>query len=55
MAKQLAEPKPDDLDRVDLRFYRRLDPRWQDWTAAAVERLVDRYPMYGTSPGPKER
>lgn len=35
VAKQLAEPLPGDLDRVDLRFYRRLDPRWQDWCAVA--------------------
>lgn len=35
VAKQLAEPLPDDLDRVDLRFYRRLDRRWQDWGAVA--------------------
>lgn len=34
-AKQLAEPRPDDLDRVDLRFYRELDRRWQDWGAVA--------------------
>jgi hypothetical protein len=34
-AKQLAEPRPDDLDRVDLRFYRKLDRRWQDWGAVA--------------------
>jgi hypothetical protein len=32
-AKQLAEPRPGDLDRVDLRFYRKLDRRWQDWGA----------------------
>jgi hypothetical protein len=35
VAKQLAEPKPDDLEEVDLRFYRRLDRRWQDWGAVA--------------------
>lgn len=33
LAKQLAEPKPDDFSEVDLRAYRRLDPRWQDWGA----------------------
>lgn len=35
VAKQLAEPLPADLDRIDLRFYRRLDRRWQDWGAVA--------------------
>lgn len=35
VAKQLAEPVPSDLDRIDLRFYRRLDRRWQDWGAVA--------------------
>ena len=35
-AKQLAEPRPGDLDRVDLRFYRKLDRRWQDWGAVAA-------------------
>ena len=33
VAKQLAEPRPDDLGEVDLRFYRQLDRRWQDWGA----------------------
>ncbi|HVS62625.1 MAG TPA: hypothetical protein VMT85_03865 [Thermoanaerobaculia bacterium] len=33
VAKQLAEPRPDDLAEVDLRFYRRLDRRWHDWGA----------------------
>jgi hypothetical protein len=33
--RQLAEPAPYDLDRVDLREYRRLAPRWQSWTAVA--------------------
>ena len=31
LAKQLAEPAPYDLSEVDLRRYRRLDPRWQEW------------------------
>jgi hypothetical protein len=35
VAKQLAEPRPDDLGEVDLRFYRRLDRRWQDWGGVA--------------------
>lgn len=34
VAKQLAEPRPDDLAEVDRRFYRRLE-RWQDWSAVA--------------------
>lgn len=36
VAKQLAEPLPGDLDKVDLRFYRKLDPRWQQWDAVAA-------------------
>ena len=35
VAKQLADPKPGDLDDVDLRFYRQLERRWQDWGAVA--------------------
>ena len=31
VARQLAEPRPDDLGEVDLISYRRLDRRWQDW------------------------
>jgi hypothetical protein len=31
LAKQLAEPAPYDLSDVDLRHYRNLLPRWQDW------------------------
>jgi hypothetical protein len=31
LAKQLAEPKPYDLSTMDLRHYRGLLPRWQDW------------------------
>jgi hypothetical protein len=51
VAKQLAEPLPGDLDQIDLRFYRHLDRRWQDWRAVAdacrraavrvLERLAD--------------
>ena len=33
LARQLAEPAPYDLSDVDLRSYRRLEPRWQDWKA----------------------
>lgn len=44
VTKQLAEPKPDDLGEVDLRFYRQLDRRWQDWGAvsAACRRVAVR-------------
>ncbi len=35
VAKQLAEPRPDDLAEVDLRFYRQLERRWQDWGAVS--------------------
>ena len=31
VARQLAEPRPDDLGEVDLISYRRLDRRWHDW------------------------
>jgi len=31
VAKQLAEPAPYDLSEIDLRHYRGLLPRWQDW------------------------
>jgi hypothetical protein len=33
LARQLAEPAPYDLDETDLRAYKRLDARWQDWAA----------------------
>jgi len=33
VARQLAEPRPDDLSEVDLASHRRLDRRWQDWGA----------------------
>ena len=33
LARQLAEPAPYDLSDVDLRSYRRLDPRWREWRA----------------------
>lgn len=36
VAKQLAEPRPGDFSEVDLRFYRALDPRWQQWDAVAA-------------------
>ena len=32
-AKQLAEPRPENLSGVDLAAYHELDRRWQDWTA----------------------
>ena len=42
LAKQLAEPAPYDLSDVDLREYRRLEKRWQDWdnVARACEALA---------------
>ena len=49
VAKQLAEPRPDDLSDVDLASYRRLDRRWQDWGAVAdlcrrvAVRVLDRF------------
>jgi hypothetical protein len=51
LAKQLAEPAPFDLSEVDLRRYRRLERRWQDWenvaqacddlAAAMLDRLAE--------------
>lgn len=35
LARQLAEPLPYDLSEVDLRHYRSLQARWQDWTTVA--------------------
>ncbi len=35
VAKQLAEPRPFDLTGINLGAYRKLDNRWQDWTAVA--------------------
>lgn len=42
IAKQLAEPRPDDLSELDLAAYRKLDRRWQDWGAVvdACRRLA---------------
>ena len=31
LVRQLADPRPHDLDAVDLAAYRQLAPRWQDW------------------------
>lgn len=31
VARQLAEPRPDDLSDVDLVSYRKLDRQWQNW------------------------
>ncbi len=48
VARQLAEPKPDDLSEVDLPTYRELDRRWHDWGAVAhacrrvAARVLDR-------------
>lgn len=33
LAKQLAEPRPYDLDDVDLARYRKLVPEWRTWSA----------------------
>lgn len=35
LARQLAEPLPYDLSDVDLQHYRRLEPRWRNWTTVA--------------------
>lgn len=35
VAKQLAQPRPDDLSDVDLLSYRRLERRWHDWQRVA--------------------
>ncbi len=35
VARQLAEPRPDDLSSVDLTSYRKLDSRWQNWQTVA--------------------
>ena len=35
VAKQLAEPLPDDLSSVDLASYRKLDRRWHNWQTVA--------------------
>lgn len=40
VVKQLASPLPFDLDDVDLRHYRELERRWQDWRAVR-HHLVD--------------
>ncbi len=48
VARQLADPRPDDLSEIDLRAYRRLEPRWQAWEAVAdicrmvAVRMLDR-------------
>lgn len=49
VAKQLAQPRPDDLSDVDLACYRKLDRRWQDWGAVrdvcrrVAVRVLDRF------------
>ncbi len=35
LARQLSDPRPYDLDDVDLSRYRRLVPRWRSWSAVA--------------------
>ncbi len=44
LAKQLAEPAPYDLSDVELRTYRALAPRWQEWAnvEAACAELAGR-------------
>jgi hypothetical protein len=36
LVKHLADPRPYDLDAVDLLAYRRLEARWQDWSNVAT-------------------
>jgi hypothetical protein len=36
VAKQLADPRPDDLSEVDLLSYRKLARRWQNWDAVSA-------------------
>jgi hypothetical protein len=36
VAKQLSEPAPYDLSEIDLRHYRGLLPRWQDWAEVST-------------------
>ncbi len=36
LAKQLAEPRPYDLDDVDLSRYRKLVPEWRSWPTVAA-------------------
>ena len=49
VARQLSEPRPDDLSEIDLSSYRRLDRRWHDWRAVAdacarvAVRVLDRF------------
>jgi len=49
VARQLADPQPGDLSEIDLRVYRRLEPRWQTWEAVAdtcrmvAVRMLDRF------------
>ncbi|MFQ5744403.1 MAG: hypothetical protein ACE5HV_12565 [Acidobacteriota bacterium] len=48
VARQLADPRPDDLSEIDLSAYRRLEHRWQAWAAVAdtckrvAVRMLDR-------------
>ena len=35
LARQLAEPRPYDQSEVDLKRYRRLEPRWRNWTTVS--------------------
>jgi len=41
VARQLSDPRPDDLSEIDLSAYRRLEERWQTWeTVAGICRMV---------------
>ena len=48
VARQLADPRPEDLSEIDLPAYRRLEPRWQSWEAVSdtcrmvAVRMLDR-------------
>ncbi len=54
LARQLAEPKPYDLDNVDLSRYRKLVDRWRTWDAvkAACRDLATAMLARAAEPGP---
>lgn len=37
VARQLADPRPQDLGQVDLATYKQLDPQWADWRQVASQ------------------
>ena len=61
LAKQLADPRPYDLDDVDLAEYRHLIPRWQAWKsvveqcAGVAVRLIDHLASAVEAPGTPAR